>query len=110
MKNSDFEYYLKLYEEMVQSFVELHNNNIKVSQDLNKNAAFKVRRTLRKISRLSIHMRRMILDASREHARQLAEQGIVREDKRKKLSINQKTRIRANFRKASMERAAYKIK
>lgn len=110
MKNPDFDQYLLLYQEMIETFVKLHNDNVLVNRDINKMACYKVRKCLFKIANLSREMRVKLLSAVKENRRQLAEQGKSRLYRRKKLSVNQKTRVRATFRKLENERAAYKIK
>lgn len=110
MENPDFDHYHTLYQEMLDTFVNLHNDNVLVNRDINKMACYKVRKCLKKISNLSREMRVHLLLAVKENRRQMAEQGKTRLYRRKKLSVNQKTRIRATFRKLENERAAYKIK
>lgn len=110
MDNPDFDHYLKLYQDMLDTFVILHNDNVLVNRDINKMACYKVRKSLQKIAVLSREMRKSLLAATKENRRQMAEQGKTRLYRRKKLSVNEKTRIRATFRKLENERAAYKIK
>lgn len=110
MENPEFERYLSLYQDMIDTIVKLHNDNVLVNRDINNMACYKVRKCLFKISSISKDMRKSLLLATRENRRQLAEQGKSRLYRRKKLSVNQKTRVRATFRKLENERAAYKIK
>ena len=108
--NPDWDEYLKRYDELLASIVTLHNSNQLLKKNPNKDAGFNVRRNIRKVMNDANQARRSLIVAMKVHEENIKKQGIVKYNTGKKLSVNEKTRIRATFRKLSSERAAYKIK